>query len=201
MNTPDPDAAAVADALRALWRTIHAEHPELPAAAPLQALERADGPADPLTRRYPRADDLAQGARATLAALLREAAHQLAEARGVSVTSNRGFYHNRRFAELAHEVGLQATTDTATGSGRGFSRIAVPEPTAARYATPLAQLHAALAQHPPTARAQRRSPDRSYVAAACRCGRRIRLSRAELTAGGIQCTHCGSDFTTEQARE
>jgi hypothetical protein len=42
-----------------------------------------------------------------LATLLHEAAHALAFARGIRDTSNAGRYHNRRFAAVAIELGLQ----------------------------------------------------------------------------------------------
>jgi hypothetical protein len=57
-----------------------------------------------LTARYPRSNALREGAEATLAALLREAAHELGEVRETSTTSRGGHYHNRKFAELADEL-------------------------------------------------------------------------------------------------
>jgi hypothetical protein len=48
-----------------------------------------------------------QGAVATFEVLVHEAAHALAAARGIKDTSRGGTYHNRRFWELAAELGLE----------------------------------------------------------------------------------------------
>jgi hypothetical protein len=62
------------------------------------------------------------------------------EARKISDTSRQGRYHNRRYASLANELGLEV----AHLQPIGWSATSVPEPTAARYAEVLAELGAAL---------------------------------------------------------
>jgi hypothetical protein len=65
-----------------------------------------------------------------LGTLLHEAAHGLAYARKLSDTSRQGRYHNRRYATLAGELGL----DVAHLGPLGWSPTSVPEQTAALYA-------------------------------------------------------------------
>jgi hypothetical protein len=75
-----------------------------------------------------------------LGTLLHEAAHGLARPRKVSETSRQGRYHNRRYATLARELGL----DVAQVQPIGWSATSVPEHTATRYTEVLAELAAAL---------------------------------------------------------
>jgi hypothetical protein len=66
--------------------------------------------------------------------------HGLAHARKLGDTSRQGRYHNRRYATLARELGLDVTHLQPIG----WSTTSVPEPTAARYTEVLAELGAAL---------------------------------------------------------
>ncbi|TKG61542.1 hypothetical protein [Prauserella endophytica] len=194
-----PDVEQRLDAaLEQMWRTIREHHSELPASPPLAErthLESGGALLDPLTNRYPRRNELRDGAEQTLTALLHEAAHQLAETRGLTDTSNRGYYHNRVFADLADEVGLDVAKDDPAkpgGGPGGWSRITLPEACAARYAEQLTVLSDALADYPrPTP-----PPSRNNVVATCACPRRIRLAPSELAKGAIHCGLCDTDFTT-----
>ena len=69
-----------------------------------------------------------------LGTLLHEAAHALADARGITDTSRQGRYHNKKYALLAAELGL----DVAEDSRFGWTVTTVPDATAGRYATQLA---------------------------------------------------------------
>jgi hypothetical protein len=200
---PHADDHRLIAALEQIWRAIYARHRELPARPPLaQRVHPEPGGLlhGPLVARYPRRNELREGAEQALAALLHEAAHQLAEARGLAVTSNRGYYHNRAFAALAREVGLDVAEDDPTrpgGGPRGWSRVTVPPVTAHRYAEELAGLAAALQAYPTpdTTPAARRG--RNNIVATCACPRRIRIAPTELAKGPIRCGVCESDFTAE----
>jgi hypothetical protein len=65
-----------------------------------------------------------------LGTLLHEAAHGLAQARSVQDASRGGRYHNRRYATLARELGLEV----ATVKPIGWSATIVPDHTATAYA-------------------------------------------------------------------
>jgi hypothetical protein len=126
-----------------------------------------------------------------LGTLLHEAAHGLAQARGVQDTSRQGRYHNRRYATLADELGLEV----ASVQPIGWSATIVPVPTADAYAGQLEDLAAALVlwrrqEHRigPGARS------RNLLAATCHCGRRIRVARATLAEAPILCAACQQPF-------
>jgi hypothetical protein len=123
--------------------------------------------------------------------LLHEAAHGLAQARGVQDTSRQGRYHNRRYATLARELGLEV----ASVQPIGWSATSVPDTTAAAYAGPLQELRAALVlwrRHEHRIGAGPRS--RNLLAASCGCGRRIRVARTTLAEAPILCSRCAQPF-------
>jgi hypothetical protein len=112
-------------------------------------------------------EGLQRGARDVLGTLLHEAAHGLADIRGVKDTSRQGRYHNLKYARLAGEVGLDVACDPATG----WSQTTVPEALAEAYADVLTDLAAALVlwryaeQQRPTS-----TSSRNLLACACPVG-------------------------------
>jgi hypothetical protein len=125
--------------------------------------------------------------------LLHEAAHGLAQARSIQDTSRGGRYHNRRYATLAREVGLEVVSVKAIG----WSAITLPEHTAASHASQLDELAAALVlwrrqEHGLGARS------RNLLACACSCGRKLRASRATLQDAPILCGACAQPYQPEE---
>jgi hypothetical protein len=126
---------------------------------------------------------------------LHEAAHGLAHARKISDTSRQGRYHNRRYATLAGELGL----DVVHLDPIGWSATSVPDQTAARYGDVLAELAEALVlwrraeQSSPTGRGR----SRNALACSCVCGRRIRVARSVLEVAPILCAACAQPFEPE----
>ena len=134
-------------------------------------------------------EGLNRGAVVVLGTLLHEAAHALAQVRNINDTSRRG-RHNRRFAKLAEELGLQHDRRL------GWSSSTPTTDSIARYRTALDNLDRALRidRHPqPTGGGNTTSSD-NPVACACDGGRRIRVSRTSLGGGPIVCQVCGSQF-------
>jgi hypothetical protein len=136
-------------------------------------------------------EGLARGPADVLGTLLHEAAHGLAQARSVADTSRQGRYHNRRYATLARELGLEV----ASVQPIGWSATTVPEPTAAGYAAQLEELATALVLW---RRQEHRSGtggrSRNLPAASCGCGRRIRVAKATLAGAPILCGACAQPF-------
>jgi hypothetical protein len=134
-----------------------------------------------------------------LGTLLHEAAHGLAHARTISDTSRQGRYHNRRYATLAQELGLEV----AHVQPIGWSATSVPEPTAARYAAVLAELAEALVLWRRAEQATPAGPGRSRnaLACSCACGRRIRVARSVLEQAPILCAACTQLFRPEDDEE
>ena len=126
-----------------------------------------------------------------LGTLLHEAAHGLAQARSVQDTSRQGRYHNRRYATLARELGLEVTSIQPIG----WSATTVPGPTAADYAAQLEELAAALVLWRRQEHRSGTGPrSRNLLAATCGCGRRIRVAKATLAEAPILCAACQQPF-------
>jgi hypothetical protein len=137
-------------------------------------------------------EGLARTPRDVLATLLHEAAHALAAARGITDTSRQGRYHNKKYAAVARELGL----DVAETSGFGWTSTTVPDATADRYAAQLDALKDAMtiwrnAEYIPAA-AKGRSTN--LIAAACSCGRKIRVAASTLDEAPIICQACDGHF-------
>jgi hypothetical protein len=136
-------------------------------------------------------EGLQRGPVDVLGTLLHEAAHGLAQARDVQDTSRQGRYHNRRYATLARELGLEV----ASVQPIGWSATTIPDTTAAAYAGQLEDLAAAVVlwrrhEHPSGAGPR----SRNLLAAACGCGRRIRVAKTTLAEAPILCGACAQPF-------
>ena len=216
MTAMQPVAPAAASrlvaALEHAWATIRTQHPDVPQvvivvasgsdprsrrlnpghfAAGRWQLTSPDAPSD-RAEVLVSGEGLQRGPIDVLGTLLHEAAHGLAYARKVSDTSRQGRYHNRRYATLAGELGL----DVAHVQPIGWSATSVPEPTAARYAKTLTELTEALvlwrrAEQASSAGAGR---SRNALACTCGCGRRIRVARSVLELAPILWAACAQPF-------
>jgi hypothetical protein len=85
-------------------------------------------------------ESLKNGPADVLATLLHESAHALAEKRGIKDTSRQGRFHNKRFRELAEEVGIEVEHSKTLG----WSTTTLPPETAKLYRTEIANLKKAL---------------------------------------------------------
>jgi hypothetical protein len=206
-------ASRLLAALEHAWTAIRGHHPDVPqvvivvasgsdprsrrlnlghfAAARWQLTDQATDRAEVLVS----GEGLQRGPVDVLGTLLHEAAHGLAHARTISDTSRQGRYHNRRYATLAGELGL----DVAHVQPIGWTATSVPESTASRYVEVLAELAAALVLW---RRAEQVSPagpgrSRNALACSCACGRRIRVARSVLELAPILCGGCAQPFEPE----
>jgi hypothetical protein len=220
--TPSVDRAAASRLVAALehaWAAIRTWHPDVPQvvivvasgsdprsrrlhlghfAAGRWQLTSPDAPSD-RAEVLVSGEGLQRGPVDVLGTLLHEAAHGLAHVRKVSDTSRQGRYHNRRYATLAGELGL----DVAHVQPIGWSATSVPEPTAARYAKTLTELGEALVLWRRAEQANAAGPGRSRNALACTCGcgRRIRVARSVLELAPILCGTCAQPFEPEDDAE
>jgi hypothetical protein len=206
---PEGAASLLVAALEHAWQSIRRHHPDVPEAV-LVVASGSEGKRLNWGHFAPHRWEVAGADRhevlvggeglqraplEVLGTLLHEAAHGLAQARGVQDTSRAGRYHNRRYATLARELGLEA----ASVKPIGWSATTVPEPTAAGYAGQLEELQAALVlwrrqEH----RIGTGSRSRNLLAAACGCGRRIRAAKATLAEAPILCSVCAQPFEPEE---
>jgi hypothetical protein len=206
-HSPSPDRAAslLVAALERIWRAIQRHHPDVPDAVVVVA-SGSEGKRLNLGHFAPHrwqvhgtdrhevlvgGEGLHRGPTDVLGTLLHEAAHGLAQARGIQDTSRQGRYHNRRYATLAQELGLEVTSIQPIG----WSATTVPELTAAAYAGQLEDLAAALVLW--RRQEHRIGPgprSRNLLAATCDCGRRIRAAKTTLAEAPILCAACQHPF-------
>jgi hypothetical protein len=212
-------ASRLVAALEHAWTAIRSLHPEVPEvvivvasgsdprsrrlnlghfAAGRWQLANPDAPTD-RAEVLVSGEGLQRGPVDVLGTLLHEAAHGLAHARKVSDTSRQGRYHNRHYATLAGELGL----DVAHLQPIGWSATSVPDHTAASYAEVLAELGAALVLWRRAEQASPAGPGRSRnaLACSCGCGRRIRVARSVLELAPIICAACAQPFQPENDEE
>lgn len=194
-------------ALERSWEAIRARHPEVPPAVMITGagsgrrrdeLRLGHFAADRwqlsgeqrIAELFVGGEGLERGAAGVLATQLHEAAHGLAHRRETKDTSRQGRYHNRRYRQLAEEVGL----DVEHHPHLGWSLTTVPEETAGAYNRELAELKRALTVH--REREQPRATTRTggSVACVCECPRRIRAASGVLAAGAVVCCVCGQPF-------
>ena len=201
-------ASGLLAVLEDTWKTIRRRHPEVPPVVIIIASgtggkqakwgHHAPGRWHHDDAEHAEVMISGEGLRRTprevLGTLLHEAAHALAAARGITDTSRQGRYHNRKFAGLATELGLDTAEDP---SGKfGWTITTVPDLTVGIYAGSLAALGEAMtlwrsAEHTDTS-ARRR--DTNLIAAICLCGRTIRVAASTLKEAPITCQGCDGSF-------
>jgi hypothetical protein len=133
-------------------------------------------------------EGLARGPADVFTTVLHEAAHALALARAIADTSRDGRYHNQRYRQLAHELGLEVRRDAQLG----WSTTTLAPATRAHYRPVIAAIADAITRHrrpePPAA------VGRNLSVALCACPRRIRVAPGTLRAGPITCELCRHPF-------
>lgn len=219
MATSGPASIAprLVAALDRVWAAIRRRHPEVPEVVmtlgsgsigarsgritlghfAANRWQRGEGR---LPEMFVAGEGLANGPRDVLATLLHEAAHGLADARGIQDTSRQGRYHNARYRDLATELGLEISKI----DGIGWSGTKVPDGTAEAYQAELGELAGAIVawRHTEGSAAlgsgdgddEGKQPNNNGYAARCECGRRIRVAPTVYVAGPITCGLCGADF-------
>jgi hypothetical protein len=205
--TASPAASVVIAALERAWQQIRGQHPELPEVIVIVAAggetarglfkwgHFAAGRWHVAGTNRPEVlvggEGLLRPAREVLGTLLHEAAHGLAQVRRIQDTSRQGRYHNRRYANLAAELGLRVDHDPRIG----WSVTQVPDATLTSYARTLADLEPALVlwRHAELPNG-RTGNSRNLLACVCGCGRRIRVARSTLDQAPIVCGACDGLF-------
>jgi hypothetical protein len=134
-----PAASRLLAVLEDTWTAIRRNHPEIP---PVVIIASGTGSKQPkwghhAPRRWHHdntehaeimisGEGLPRTPADVLGTLLHEAAHVWADARGITDTSRQGRYHNKKYALLAAELGLEV----AETSGFGWTVTTVPAATA-----------------------------------------------------------------------
>jgi len=210
-SNPTQTASRILKALEDLWMEIRRWHPEIPMAVIVIA-SGTDGKHPRFGHHAPGRWNVAGQQRAevmisgeglrrspaeVLSTLLHEAAHALADARGIKDTSRQGRYHNNHFKTLADELGLRTEHDDR----HGWAATTITSQAQRAYARPLTDLAAAMTmwrhEEHTTRPGTRRNTN--LLAAICPCGRSIRAAASTLADAPIICTACGEPFMPKNA--
>ncbi|WP_331729787.1 hypothetical protein [Streptomyces chartreusis] len=152
---------------------------------------------------------IARGGEMVVETMLHEAAHALAATRGIRDTSCAGRWHNRKFATLATELGLEPPKRAAEVIG--FSDATITAATVGRYAPQIRKLNAATLAHieapqgdeqqepqgpenPGPRGGRGRAGKRLAVECGCEPPRRMQASPKFLEDGPVLCGTCRQEF-------
>ena len=204
-------ASAVTRACEVVWEAIQAEHDELPAVVLLVAPAdggakksgklghfwanrwNTDGNTTPEVGLV--AEHLRREAVEVFGTIVHEAAHALAFARDIKDTDKSGKRHNRKFKAIAEELGL--TVNAEPDKQRGYAYTAVSDELAAAHAGTIKALADALTLYRNAVGAGISKPSRNLAAAACECGRKIRVAESTLEEADIMCSVCDTPFMVQ----
>lgn len=194
-------------ALEASLDTIRAEHPEVPPAVvvinsggqvkyghfahsrwPLRGTDTK------IAEIMISGEGLQRPPELVLATLIHEAAHGLAQVRGIKDCSNNGKYHNKRFAKLAEELGLQVEVH-AQARYLGHSNTTIPF---GEHTLLIADLAPKLVAYRAFEQAGPRSTPTQVreLSLKCRCPRTLRMFQSAYDKGPVLCDICESSFET-----
>ncbi|MFI9332922.1 hypothetical protein ACIGZJ_35980 [Kitasatospora sp. NPDC052868] len=235
-ETKGREGTRIITALERVWAQIQRHHPEVPDCVMITGsgltgrkgrggqpagMKRGHHSADKWVEPGGRAPEifvagelLALGGREVLQTLLHEAAHAVGARRGIKTTSSQGNrWHNRRFAELAKELGLEPPKRAQPVLG--FSFCVVTDATLARYARAVqgfdgAQLpfleagaggaaggvDAPKEKKPP---AEKTGGKRVKVLCGCEPPRTLQLTPKSLSDGAVLCGLCHEAFAPDPA--
>ena len=149
---------------------------------------------------------LADGPDGVLSTLIHEAVHAYCQQNDIKETSRQGRYHNKKFANLARDFGL----DVQELGGHGLSNTSLSEGTAEQYAEAHTALQEAISLYKrnPMSLAQifggeeegdETKPNRSKAICECVPERELTISRKKLEEGPIICGICEGHFSHEDA--
>jgi DnaJ domain len=199
-------ASRILKVLEDIWLEIRRWHPEIPPAVIIIASgtegkqarlgHHAPGRWNVAGQQYAEVMISGEGLRRTphevLGTLLHEAAHALAHERGIKDTSRQGRYHNKHFKTCAEQLGLTVEHDDRFG----WSATTITSTTELAYARQLRDLADAMTmwRHGETTTGPTTRRNSNLIAAACPCGRSIRVAASTLAEAPITCQACDQDF-------
>lgn len=233
---PTQEGTRIAAALEVTWAAFQKHHPDLPDVVMITGTgtqgrnkkrsswghHTADRWLDAAAggRRaelFISGEAIAVGGQMVVETALHEAAHALAAARGIRDTSCAGRWHNRKFAALAKELGLEPPKRAEKVIG--FSEALIPAATVSRYASVIRKLDAAALariEAPDEDKDQEQDEDGKKegprggkgragkrLAVVCECDppRRMQVTPKLLEGGAILCGECREPFEAEESAQ
>lgn len=146
-------------------------------------------------------ESLERDAADTVGTMVHEAAHALAEARGVKDTSRRGVYHNGKYKKIAEELGLDVAKDPRIG----WSLTTMRPATIAAYQAEIEALRVAQADARQARRRwgddEKEKPRKSRSRWRCACAepRHLSMSKKDAERAATICAACESEFVVEES--
>jgi len=233
------EGARIISALEQMWGAVQAKHPEVPDAVVITGTGTPKKSSQAKRATYQKLGHLAadrwvdaeregrrpelfiagelldKGGAAVLETMLHEGAHALASARGIlDCGKDHGRWHNKKFAELAKEMGLQPPLKAWPTIG--FSEALITPATTAAYQSAIRRLETArlpfldgggVAQ-PGEEQAEEgegeekkggtRAGKRGAVTCRCDPPRRMQVTPKVFERGAILCGECAAPFTPEK---
>ncbi|MGW2426037.1 hypothetical protein ACWC0C_43675 [Streptomyces sp. NPDC001709] len=229
------EGTRIITALESTWGAIQAHHPDVPDVVIVTGTGRgrrknsltwghhtADrwldaAAAGRKAELFVSGEAIAQGGEMVVETMLHEAAHALAAVRGVRDTSCAGRWHNRKYAALAQELGLEPPKKAAKVIG--FSEALITAATVGRYAAQIRKLDAATLAHieapkdddegepggqdqkqtqsednPGPRGGRGRAGKRTAVECGCETPRRMQVTPAFLEEAPVLCGKCRQEF-------
>lgn len=137
------------------------------------------------------AESLKRGAVGTVGTIIHELVHAYCHANNIQDTSNNGVYHNRRFAEVAQEFGIEVEKM----GHHGFSATTVPDATVRKYQAQVDALEKAITVYRNNvALAASVTKSTAYFMVCDTCKDRVRLGSKKWFARNNPVCSCGEPF-------
>ncbi|MFJ9408587.1 hypothetical protein [Streptomyces sp. NPDC101393] len=205
----DVDLSGVLAAIDTTWDALREQHPEIPVVVvgidmrgKKHALDYREatvtGEEVPPLLEVPM-ECIREGGRAVVSHVLHVAVHALADARGIPVTNNRGRRHNRKFADVARELGREWPEDRPPDPSHGYAPVPImpetwtflePYAVATQDVIDRTDAVAALDMAAP-----RRGTSGQRLTLRCGCDRTLQIGRRQAAKGPITCGVCGEEFS------
>lgn len=226
------EGTRIITALESIWGAIQRHHPDVPDVVIVTGTGQKRRSSKRLTLGHHAADRwqdataagrraelfvsgeaIAKGGEVVVETMLHEAAHALAAVRSIQDTSCAGRWHNRKYAALAQELGLEPPKRAAKVVG--FSEALITAATVNRYAAQIRKLDAAALAHieapeddeaepgedqeqdennPGPRGGRGRAGKRLAVECSCETPRRMQVTPAFLEEAPVLCGRCRQEF-------
>jgi hypothetical protein len=137
-----------------------------------------------------------EGAEYVFGIVLHEAAHAIATARGIKDTSRGGRYHNKAYADLAIEVGLEVEKHSVYGWTLTTYRQRPDDLGAVGAIADALRIERPPVNSPEPEAEEEKEEKPKTVGVECACPRKFRVKEDVLSEAPIICGACNTEFLT-----
>lgn len=216
------DTSPIVIALNFAWSEIQRKHPEIPGVMIVTGRRRHKSEStirgshcaetwhvheveDRVAEVWVSGERLGEGGEQVMQTLIHEAAHALANKRGLKDTSNKNRYHNKTFVKLAEELGLEGPGSSA-GPALGYSNCTITEVTAKSYESAIERLERACKNFVVPAQQDEAKARKESIKAVCQCDteggeitwtKKLQKRYEEIGIYPLECAICKQPFVPE----